>query len=1104
MLGYGRSKELPHFYELVHPDERAGLEKLFREQLSDRSIVNGERIHTPGDYRLRCADGSYTWMHAEAISVTGDDGRTLRYVCSFTDISERKRQEEALATERQRLALVVRATEVGILDWEAATNVFWYSERYKELLGYPRDFDTSGWTNFFDGIHPEDRERCYAFFIAGIRRGEPNGVSVHELMEFRLRRADGSHVWVQAQGLTVRDAAGRASRYLAACTDISARRAQQEQLQDQVALTKAIVERIPNAVFVKDAEGRYLLLNRGWSDMSGIPVEQALGRTVYQMYPQETAERFSREDDALLAGGASAQPTEAVHQGPRNMDQYRIVRKAVLAREDGKVLGLVGVSTDISEMKRIEGVLSNQVKFTEDLLESVPLALAMRDPDGRYLFVNRTWERYYGARREQVIGTRPHDRMDRADADQLLHLDRASLEAGRGAASIFEDRVWRGRHYIQTRTVMVDRQGKTLGVLIASLDTTERYAMQQALATEQRRLALVVRAAQAGILDWDGVSRSGYYSPRLREIMGHPPDADTSGWPDYFDLVHELDRERVRGAFRRHIMGTGAAGKEEFHEPITYRLRRADGSHVWVQGMGVSVRDRKGYATRFIASITDITEQRAQEEALRENVRLREEVERISRHDIKTPLHSILAVPRILRERRNLSREENDLLTLIERAGYRILNMVNQSLDLFKIEEGTYQIHAQAVNIADLLAKVIGDVGTQASSRQVAMRVVRDGVASDLGDPAWAWGEELLCYSVFANLLKNAVEASPANSVVSIDIEPGEQSVLVRIHNVGAVPEAIRSRFFQKYITAGKPQGTGLGTYSALLMARVQSGDVAMETGETGTMLTVRLPVPPAGTLPAADAGPDEVAALPELPHLRVLVADDDEYNRIVLDRYLPAPPLEVEMAVNGKAAVEAARARRPDVILMDLDMPVMNGYDAVTQVRAHERENGTLPSVIIAFTSHDDDATRRRSREAGCDHFVTKPVSKDALLGFLSELARPGAAPAAPETHTRQAAVDDEVVVDPDLRASLPGFLDTRRGVVEQMARAVDAGDRVTLRKLAHLLKGSLSLYGFAWASEHARQIQLAAEAADRDVLLGAVDALRNHLETAKIRFGT
>src|SRR5207237_648977 len=186
---------------------------------------------------------------------------------------------------------------------------------------------------------------------------------------------------------------------------------------------------------------------------------------------------------------------------------------------------------------------------------------------------------------------------------------------------------------------------------------------------------------------------------------------------------------------------------------------------------------------------------------------------------------------------------------------------------------------------------------------------------------------------------------------------------------------------------------TGLGTYSARLMARVQGGDVTMQSSiAEGTTLVVRLPAASqaveAGGVhsEAATDPPETVSATAELPALHVLLVDDDEYNRLILGRFLP-PPVVVNVAVNGRDAVDAAAAHQPDVILMDVDMPGMNGLDAARAVRSHERELGREPCTIMALSSYDDEASRQRSREAGCDLYLTKPVTRASLHSALRQL---------------------------------------------------------------------------------------------------------------------
>jgi PAS domain S-box-containing protein len=747
----------------------------------------------------------------------------------------------------------------------------------------------------------------------------------------------------------------------------------------------------------------------------------------------------------------------------------------------------------VTEHRAAADALRDQVKFSGDVFDALPMGLAMRDLEGRYLFVNRTWENYLGARREDVIGKTVHERAPKEEADAVMAEDRAALARGPDAPIELKDFHFGERRFMLTRTVIVDAQGAPRGILVGSLDTTERYAMEERLAGEQRRAALIVRAANVGILDWDGVNRTVYYSPRFREILRHPQDADTSGWPDYFELVHAEDRERVQKQFRDHIRGGGPQGAAEVHELIQYRLRRADGSYVWVEAFGASVRDARGFATRFIASISDISERRFQEEALRAAVRLREEVERMSRHDLKTPINSVIAMSRLLREDGRLGREDDELLGSIERAGYRVLNMVNLSLDLFRMEQGSYGFRPRPVDLAEVARRVTADLQSQADSKGLAVRVQAAGACV-------AHGEEPLCYSMLANLIKNAIEAAPDDSAVTVRLEARGDTLFVHVHNAGAVPEAVRPRFFQKYATAGKSGGMGLGSYSARLLARVQQGDISLHTSAAeGTTLTVKLAlaVAPAAAPASPAASEKDARFVPPAAARRVLIVDDDEFNRMVLRRYLPSPPYEVEMAVNGRAALDAARRNWPDVVLLDLEMPILDGYQTAARLRALEAEGGRQPCVIVAISSNDEETIMRRARAAGCDHYLVKPAPRDTLLRLLAGEAPP-APPAAPE---RAAAPEDAVEFDADLEAVLPAFLASRRALLGEMPDALAAGDRVRYKRLAHKLAGSFNLYGFRWAALQCRALERAAPALDAAELARGVEALHAHLDMVKVR---
>jgi signal transduction histidine kinase len=238
------------------------------------------------------------------------------------------------------------------------------------------------------------------------------------------------------------------------------------------------------------------------------------------------------------------------------------------------------------------------------------------------------------------------------------------------------------------------------------------------------------------------------------------------------------------------------------------------------------------FSEDLASAVVDVTDRRKAEE-------LREDVERITRHDLKSPLSAILTLPQFLLESKNLTDREREMVRLMLESGRRMQSMITLSLSLYQMERGAYELTPDVLDLAGLVRSIWGESGGPYRSARM------DLVIRSSEDPFPAMGEELLCYTMLANLIKNALEASsPGDSVeVRLGREPGW--AVLEVANAGDVPEDIRERFFDKYATSGKHGGTGLGTYTARLIAEVHGGKVEMETGKgDGTVVRVRLPHP--------------------------------------------------------------------------------------------------------------------------------------------------------------------------------------------------------------------------------------------------------------------
>lgn len=256
--------------------------------------------------------------------------------------------------------------------------------------------------------------------------------------------------------------------------------------------------------------------------------------------------------------------------------------------------------------------------------------------------------------------------------------------------------------------------------------------------------------------------------------------------------------------------------------------------------------------------------QTQRDELIRLN-KMRDDVDRIIRHDLKNPLNGIIGVAEILRMEPDLPEVVREFTPILEQSGYTMLHMINNSLDIYKMEEGTYEIKAAPLNCRELLASILTEF--ESSRRQKELDIRIEDKTEKIG--ATVMGEREKIHSMFSNLIKNAVEASPEHRPITVTLECKSRSdvqiasgrrndasstipvntctsewLSVDIHNFGTVPEDIRPKFFERYVTSGKKHGTGLGTYSAALIARVHKGNIRFTTSEEeGTHIVVELPL---------------------------------------------------------------------------------------------------------------------------------------------------------------------------------------------------------------------------------------------------------------------
>ncbi|MGE4552573.1 MAG: ATP-binding protein, partial [Desulfovibrionaceae bacterium] len=323
-----------------------------------------------------------------------------------------------------------------------------------------------------------------------------------------------------------------------------------------------------------------------------------------------------------------------------------------------------------------------------------------------------------------------------------------------------------------------------------------------------------------------------YMSPSCETITGYPPQAFQDDPGLLVAVVHPKDREHFAAhAALEHLNGAPCS--------MEFRILTKGGEERWLQHECQPVSGQDGEHLGRRVSNRDAT-QRKRLDAMREDV------ERVIRHDLRAPATSVIGACRALRDD-GLDEDQDELVGLLEESAERMLDLLDMTLDIFRMETGAYALRPERVDLTELAHRVFREAQAAVRPGPAGYRLVRNGAGRTPEDGDGAsfavWGEPRLLHSLLANLVLNAAQASPEEGEVTVRLGRDGDADLVSVCNQGAVPAPMRERFFEKYATYGKRTGIGLGTYSARLVTELHGGQIRMRTSDSeGTRVDVRLP----------------------------------------------------------------------------------------------------------------------------------------------------------------------------------------------------------------------------------------------------------------------
>ena len=634
------------------------------------------------------------------------------------------------------------------------------------------------------------------------------------------------------------------------------------------------------------------------------------------------------------------------------------------------------------------------------------------------------------------------------------------------------------RRWVRTLGMVEQSKGVTVRVAGAFQDVTERHEAQA-------RLDRAVRGTQDGIWELDVVTKHVWLSPRFRELLGYEPQELADGFDAFAGLLHPEDRRPFEESLHAHL-------KEGCRFDLEFRLRRRDGQYRWFRARASATAEGVTGHLNLSGSIRDIEEEREAAQALRAATEAADEANRTKSeflanmsHEIRTPMNGVLGMTELLLDTR-LRPTQRQFAETIRSSARGLLTILNDILDFSKIEARKLTMECAPFDLHRCVADVARMMSVQAATKGLRFVLTIDAAA-----PRYVMGDSHRLRQMLLNLCGNAIKFTSSGEV-ALEVFPfatqGGRPLLsfeVRDTGIGMAPDTI-SRLFQPFTQADASTtrhygGTGLGLSIVRRLVELMGGQIVVSSvpGE-GSTFTFTLPLDTASVAPA-EPQPESLtrtalnARVELLAGATVLVVEDNEVNREVARRFLERLGFKVAVANDGQAALDACAQRDFDLILMDVQMPVMDGLTATRELRKREPDGKRTP--IIALTASATAGDLNRCLAAGMDGLLTKPLEVERLRQVLERhIARgPDEAlpePTEPETHTNTGtwvppATGDTPIDFTRLRALVgeddtfirqmcDTFLGTAEQSLGQLERALTAEDRATLAAVAHKLKGA------------------------------------------------
>ena len=1076
------------------------------------------------------------FLVSQSIIKTGES--TNGFVQLFTDITDQKVAEDALRLSEQRFGLAIKGTNDGLWDWDLKTNEVYFSPRWKEMVGYSDSELENQFSTWEELVDPEGQAETMSL-IEELLIGKRTSFDT----EFRMRHKDSHWVDILSRANLQRDEDGTPLRLTGTHVDISERKAMEQRLRDSEAQSNLIIETSPDGIIVSDETGRIVRMNPAALQLFGYSESELLGQTVEILMPHSLRQRHGTHVNDYMS-----EPKF------KSVEEHAKAGQLMAVRKDGSefpfeaslspvMIGgkqhVVTTLRDITARNESEQALIQSEEKLNTILDGVDAFIYLKDINGNYLFANRAVREFWNVEMDEIIGYGDEKFFDDETASNIRSNDRQVLVDGETLRSEEINTVAETGEtatFLSTKMPLCDESGDTYALCGISTDITDRKKAEDSLRISQQRLLLHREQSPVGVIEWNTEFEFLDWNPAAERIFGFTKE-EVAGVHITKRILPESARPTVDKIWAELLENKG--GYYSLNENTT-----KDGRTILCEWHNTPLVDHDGKVIGVTSLVDDVTQRQKNEDDLRrhrDNLQqlvdektndlraAKETAEKASdakseflsnmSHEIRTPMNTIIGMSHLALQTSLDSRQHNYIEKVHDSAA-GLLGIINDILDFSKIESGKLELENVDFRLEDVIDSVTHLISLRSDEKALDLKF---DIESSV--PTALHGDQLRLRQILVNLASNAVKFTDEGGKIIIDAQlveqEGETMLLhfrVQDTGIGMSDEQV-AQLFQSFTQADSSitrqyGGTGLGLVISRRLTEMMGGDIWVESTQgTGSTFhfTIRIkrqtgqPSPRQyGTRHTEDK---PGAAINKLKGARVLLVEDNELNQELAIELLSSNGIEVDIADNGQRALTMLAENDYDGVLMDCQMPVMDGYTATHKLREQDRFKD-LP--IIAMTANTMRGDREKVLNAGMNDYIAKPINIADMFNTMAKWITAGRSLESNEAEasdkkesgnvTSRASADHNEL--PDLpgintelglsmvqgkqafyRKILLKFYDKYLNFDQTFRKALLAGDKESITLLAHSLKSIAGSIGAEAVQQAAISLEQACIDSEDDI---------------------